>query len=92
MIAEQQKLILIADRSELGPSVVAEYNNEELADDSKNEKRLEKAEQSAERKAAKESRKAEEKRVQSSYWKHSFVRHADELPGPEATRNDLLYM
>ena len=37
LIAEQQKLILIADLSELGWSVVAQYNAEELADDSENE-------------------------------------------------------
>ena len=51
MIAERQKLIHNADWSELGWSVVAEYNAEELAEDSKDEKRLEKAEQSVVRKA-----------------------------------------
>ena len=41
------------DRLELGWSMVAEYNAEELADDSKNKKRLEKADQWVEWKAAK---------------------------------------
>ena len=43
LIAERQKLIRIADRSELGWSVVVEYTADELADDSEDEKRLEKA-------------------------------------------------
>ena len=99
MTAEWQKLIRIADRPELGWSVVAEYNGEDLADDSEDEKRLEKAEQSTERKATKRKKKCRTSCrppghtlcVQSSYWNHSFVRHADGLlPGPEATRNDSL--
>ena len=50
LLAERQKLICIADRSELGWSVVSEYTVDELADD---EKRLEKAERSAKRKLEK---------------------------------------
>ena len=49
LLAERQKLIKIADRSGLG--VVAEYTADELADNSDDEKRLEKAEKAAERKA-----------------------------------------
>ena len=87
MIAERQKLIRIAERSELGWSVVAEYNADELADDSKDEKRLEKAELSSERKVAKQKIK----RVEPAAVKRgSFVGHAHGLPGPEATRNDSL--
>ena len=56
-IAERQKLIKIADRSELGWAVVAEYTADELADDSDDEKRLEKAEKAAERKAAKRKKR-----------------------------------
>ena len=52
LIAERQKLIKIADHSELDWAVVSEYTADELADDSNDEKRLEKAEKSAERKAA----------------------------------------
>ncbi len=41
LIAKRQKLIRIADRSELGWGVVAEYTADELADGSDDEKRLE---------------------------------------------------
>ena len=57
LLAERQKLIRIADRSELGWGVVAEYTADELADDSGDEKRLEKAERAAEHKASKRKRK-----------------------------------
>ena len=50
-LAERQKLIKIADRSANGWGVVAEYTADELAADSDDEKRLEKAEKAAERKA-----------------------------------------
>lgn len=53
LLASRQKLIKIADRSELGWKVVSEYEADELASDSEDEKKLEKAERSAERKAAK---------------------------------------
>ena len=49
VIAERQKLIKIADRSELGWAVMNEYTADELAENSNDEKRMEKA---AERKAA----------------------------------------
>lgn len=60
LLAERQKLIRIADRSEFGWGVVAEYTADELTDDSDDEKRLEKAEKAAERKAAKRKRKRAE--------------------------------
>ena len=44
LLADRQKLIKIADRSENGWGVVAEYTADELAEDSDDEKRLEKAE------------------------------------------------
>ena len=53
MLAKRQKHIRIADRSEFGWGVVAEYEADELADGSDDEKRLEKAEKSAERRAFK---------------------------------------
>ena len=56
LLGECQKLIKIADRSELGWGVVAEYTADELAVDSDDEKRLEKAERAAERKAARRKR------------------------------------
>ena len=57
LLAERQKLTKIADRSEFGWVVVTEYTADKLADDSNNEKHLEKAEKAAERKAAKRSKK-----------------------------------
>ena len=42
----------MADRSEFGWSLIAEYDADELADDSDDEKKIEKAEKAAERKAA----------------------------------------
>ena len=51
LLSERQKLIKIADRSANGWGVVVEYTADELADDSDDEKRLEKAEKAAERKA-----------------------------------------
>ena len=44
LLADRQKLIKIADRSDNGWGVVAEYTADELAEDSDDEKRLEKAE------------------------------------------------
>ena len=53
LIADTQKLIKIADRSDPGWAVVEEYTADELAADSDDEKRLDKAARSAEREAAK---------------------------------------
>ena len=57
LLAERQKLIKIADRSEFGWGVVVEYTADKLADGSDDEKCLEKAEKAAERKAAKQRTK-----------------------------------
>ena len=59
MIAERQKLIKLADRSEFGWVVVAEYTADELADNSDDEKKIEKSEKAAERKAAKRKKAAQ---------------------------------
>ena len=48
----RQKAIRLADRSELGWAVVTEYGEDELADDSDDEKRIAKAVATAEKKAA----------------------------------------
>ena len=47
LLSERQKLIKIAYRSEFGWAVVAEYTADELAEDSDDKKRLEKAEKAA---------------------------------------------
>ena len=49
LIANRQKLIKIADRSEYGWGVVAEYEADDLASGSEDEKRLEKAEKQPKR-------------------------------------------
>ena len=53
MIAAQQKRIKVADRSEFGWAMVDEYEQDQLAADEEDAKRLEKAEKSAGSKAAK---------------------------------------
>ena len=72
-LAERQKLIKVADRSEHGWGVVQEYTADELAEDSGDEKRLEKAERAAELKAAKR-RKKKASSVQSSRSRSLSVR------------------
>ena len=57
VVAVRQKHIKIADRSKLGWGVVAAYKNDELAEDSDNEKRLFKAEKEAERRQQKKKRR-----------------------------------
>ena len=78
-LAERQKLIKVADRSEHGWGVVQEYTANELAEDSGDEKRLEKAERAAELKAAKR-RKKKASSVQSSRSRSLSVR----MPGAAA--------
>ena len=58
LIARRQKLLKLADRSEWGWAVVEEYVEDDLADDSGDEKRMERAELAAGRKIARK-RKAE---------------------------------
>ncbi|CAH3106108.1 unnamed protein product [Pocillopora meandrina] len=50
LIRKRQKLIKIADRSKDGWQVLAEYESDELASDSEDEKRLKKARETASRK------------------------------------------
>ena len=57
LLEEQQKLIRLADRSEHSWSVVDEYTADNLADDSDDERRIEKAKRAAERKAGKQRKK-----------------------------------
>uniref|UniRef100_A0A1X7U429 CCHC-type domain-containing protein n=2 Tax=Amphimedon queenslandica TaxID=400682 RepID=A0A1X7U429_AMPQE len=52
LIAHRQKLIKLADRSDLGWKVVKEYESDELADNEDDEKRIAKAEKAAEKRAA----------------------------------------
>ena len=61
LLEERQKLIKIADRSEFGWGVVSEYQSDELAKDSDDEKRLNRAEKAAEKKAAARMKKKADK-------------------------------
>ena len=64
-IANRQKKIKMADRSEYSWGMVEAYERDELADDSADEKRMEKAEKEAERSAVKR-KKTKRSRVPSS--------------------------
>eukprot|EP00731_Ephydatia_muelleri_P014014 Em0007g1324a len=59
LIARRQKLLKLADRSEFGWAVVEEYIDDDLAEDSDDEKRIERAELAAERKIVKKRRMEE---------------------------------
>eukprot|EP00731_Ephydatia_muelleri_P018538 Em0011g578a len=66
LIAHRQKLLKLADHSEYGWSLVEQYEEDALADDSEDEKRIDKAERAAERKVQAKRRKEaadERKRV-----------------------------
>ena len=52
-LVHRQKVIKLADRSEAGWAVIEEYEGDDLADDSDDERRMEKAEGKAEKKLAK---------------------------------------
>ena len=82
IIAVRQKYIKIADCSELGWSVISEYEADELATDSDDEKRIEKAEKSAEKKALKRKKqRAEPSSKQSRPERSSGI-----MAGREAIR------
>ena len=57
LIVKRQKLIHIADHSEIGWAVVSKYTADRLAEESGDEERLEKAEKAAEQKIEKSRKK-----------------------------------
>ena len=61
------KLIKIADKSEHGWQTVAEYVTNELADDSDDEKRLDRAERTAEKKAKKKVRTSQATKARQNF-------------------------
>ena len=69
LLSGRQKLIKIADRSANGWSVVAEYTADELAADSDDEKRLEKAERAAEKKAGLKTKRRRLQQQGGGSWK-----------------------
>lgn len=89
LVNERQKLIKLADRSEYGWGVVAEYVADELADDSDDEKRMLKAEKAAERKASKRKRNTNTKYVKgygSSFKNPSMPNQPQQWLTPRNTR------
>ena len=69
ILAERQKLL--ADRSEFGWAIVDEYTADELAEDSDDEKRSNKAEKAAEKKVAKK-KKGPASRFRSPVYKRPY--------------------
>ena len=61
IIEERQKLIKMADRSEFGWGLVSEYQADELAENSDDEKRIQKAEKAAEKKLNKRKKRENQK-------------------------------
>ena len=57
LLKSRQKAIRLADRSDLGWAVVNEYGEDELADDSEDEKRMTRAVAAAEKKATQQKKK-----------------------------------
>ena len=56
LLSRRKKLIKLADRSEAGWALVEKYVEDDLADDSDDDRRMEKAERAAERMIAKRKR------------------------------------
>ena len=104
MIKKRNKLIKIADRSDLGWKTVKEYESDDIAEDSADEKRLKAAEKAAaakdkQEKATKESKlKAQQKGGNSSVRSHPYAsstatRRVSERRSspPKTRRNDHFY-
>ena len=77
MIKKRNKLIKIADRSELGWKTVKEYESDDIADDSADEKRLKAAEKAAaakdkQEKAQKESKLKAQQKGNNSVRSHPY--------------------
>ena len=84
LISRRQKLIKFADRSEVGWAVVDEYVDDDLADDSEDEKRMEWAVTMADRELAKR-RKAAAQENGGTKRRFPFGRRAPQLlPTPRA--------
>ena len=90
IIDKRQKLIKMADKSPMGWKLVDEYEQNTLADDSDDEKRMFKAEARAERKA-KKSKKSDGRRYlpysgnRASPWKSNQGQQREQGPTPSYT-------
>lgn len=74
LLEERQKMIKLADRSDYGWELVNEYETDELAEDSDDEKRISKAEKAAEQRLLKKKKVAAQKK---GVAKWSPREHAD---------------
>lgn len=84
VLVTRQKHIKLADRSENGWNTVNEYQDDELASDSEDEKRIEKAERAAERKAAKSRKRKSEAASRATKFKKTvqFTTPNEGVGGP----------
>ena len=73
LLAHRQRIIKLANRSESGWAVVDEYEGDDLAEDSDDEKRMEKAENRAERKLAKKRKILREARMKDDVGAKSAI-------------------
>eukprot|EP00731_Ephydatia_muelleri_P015005 Em0008g725a len=77
LLARRQKMIKFADRSDAGWAVVEEYEDDALASNSEDERKMEKAERAAERKVAKK-RKLKESKTREEAAKKGGLRPSTE--------------
>ena len=80
LVQERQKCIRMADRSEYGWDVVQEYQSDELAANSEDEKRISKAEKAAEQRSQRKKKSAAAKggarglsQARSDWWRNRAV-------------------
>eukprot|EP00731_Ephydatia_muelleri_P035253 Em0109g8a len=77
LLSRRQKMIKFADRSDSGWAVVEEYEDDALASNSEDERKMEKAERAAERKVAKK-RKLKESKTREEAAKKGGLRPSTE--------------
>ena len=82
LLLNRQKMIKLADRSELGWSVVEEYEADELADNSEDEKKIARAEKEAERKAIKRKKRFADGQSTEERQPQRSVHHSTPRLGP----------
>ena len=82
LLVNRQKMIKLADRSELGWSVVEEYEADELADNSEDEKKIARAEKEAERKAIKMKKSFADGQLTEERQSQRSVHHSTPRLGP----------
>lgn len=84
LLQQRQKHIKLADRSDHGWKVVQEYEADDLANDSSDEKRILKAEKAAEAKAVAASKKKSNRPSKSSYTPRTNTTWSNYRPGQQS--------